>query len=122
MCLVSLGLFVHGAVAHVLHAQGAGNDQHFFKRTTVFGLQNHAAHAWVQRQFGQGAANGRQFVVIIDRAQLGQQLVTVRHGAALRRLDEGKVFNRSQMQRLHAQNHTGQRAAQNLGVGKTLAA
>ena len=108
MRLVGLGLLVHGAVAHVLHAQRAGNYQHLVERATVFGLQNHAAHARVQRQFGQGAAYRCQLVVVIDRAQLSQQLVAIRHRPALWRLDKRKVFNRAKVQRLHAQDHTGQ--------------
>ena len=120
MRLIGLRLPVHRPVAHVLHAQCAGNHQHFIQCAAVFGFQNHPAHARVQRQFGKCPAHGGQFVVVIDCAQFGQQLVAVGHCAALRWFDEGKVFNRAQVQRLHAQNDRGQRAAQNLGVGEAL--
>ena len=50
---VGLLLRLHRAVAHVLHAQGAGNHQHLVQRAAVARLQNHSAHARVQRQFGQ---------------------------------------------------------------------
>ena len=122
MRLVGLGLLVHRAVTHVLHAQRAGNHQHLIEGTSGLGFQNHAAHARVQRQLGQCVAHRGEFVVVIHRAQLGQQLVAVRHGATLRRFNEGKVFDRPQVQRLHAQNHGGQRTAQYFGVGKALAA
>ena len=121
MRLVGLGLFVHGAVAHVLHAERAGDDHDFVQGAAVFGFQNHAAHARVQRQFGQRAAYRREFVVVVHRAKFGQQLVAVGNGAALGRLNERKVFHRAQVQRFHAQDHRGQRAAQNLRVGKTRA-
>ena len=118
MRLVGLRLLVHGTVAHVLHAERAGDHQDLVERLPVLGLQDHAADARVQRQLGQRPADRCEFVVVIHRTQFGQQLVAVGNGAALRRLDEGKAFNRSQVQRLHAQNHRRQRAAQNLGVGK----
>ena len=60
----------------------------------------------------------REFVVVVHRAQLGEQLVAVDDGALLRRLDEGEVFHRAQAQRLHAQDHARQRAAQNFRVGE----
>ena len=40
----------------------------------------------------------------------------------MRRLDEGKALDIAQVQRLHPQDHAGQRAAQNLGVGERRAA
>ena len=95
MGLVGLGLLVHRPIAHVLNAQRAGNHQHFFKRTAVFCFQNHAANAWIQRQLGQRVAHWCELVVVVHRAQLGQQLVTIGHGAALRWLDKGEVFNRA---------------------------
>ena len=45
--LVGLGLHVHGTVAHVLHAQGRGDDQHLVERLAAARLQNHAAYARV---------------------------------------------------------------------------
>ena len=118
MLLVGLGLGVHGAVAHILHRHGTGNDQHFVQRLAVPGLQNHAAHAGVKRQAGQFFANGREFVVVVHRAQFGQQLVTIGDGAARGGFDERKVFNHAQVQRLHAQDHPGQRGAQNFRIGE----
>ena len=48
--LVGLLLRLHGAVAHVLHAQGTGNHQHLVERLAVARLDDHAAHARVERQ------------------------------------------------------------------------
>jgi hypothetical protein len=45
-------------------------------------------------------------------------LIAVRDRAARRRLDERKGFDRRQMQRLHAQNHGGQRRAQDFRIGE----
>ena len=58
MRLVGGLLRLHRAVAHVLHAQGAGNHQHLIQRATLAGFHNHAAHARVQRQFGEFSAHG----------------------------------------------------------------
>ena len=121
MGLVGLGLGFHGAVAHVLHAQGAGDHQDLVERVALAGLQNHAAHAGVQRQLGELAAHGRELVGLIDRAQLGEQLVTVGDGAFARRFNEGEVFHLPQVQALHAQDHARQGRAQDLWVGETRA-
>ena len=85
-------------------------------------LQNHATHTRVQRQAGQLFANGGQLVVVVHRAQLGQQLVAVGDGPLGRRFDEREVFHHAQVQRLHAQDHARQRRTQNFRVGKARAA
>ena len=116
--LVGLLLQFQRAVAHVLHAQGAGNHHHFFQCAARAGLQNHAAHARVQRQFGQFVACGGDLIGIIHRTQFIQQLVTIGDGAALGALQKREVFDLPQVQRFHPQNNAGQRAAQNLRIGK----
>ena len=80
--LVGLLLRLHRAVAHVLHAQGAGDHQHFVQRTPAARLQNHAAYTRVQRQSGQFLAHRREFVGIVHRTELIEQLVAVGNGAA----------------------------------------
>ena len=64
-------------------------------------------------------ADLRQLVGVVHRAQFGQQLVTVGDGATRRRFDERKILDHAQVQRLHAQDHPGQRRTQDFGVGKT---
>jgi hypothetical protein len=63
-------------------------------------------------------ADAGELVGVVHRAQFGQQLVAVGDGAALRRLQEREVLHRAQVQRLHAQDHARQRAAQDFGVGE----
>ena len=118
MRLVGLGLHVHGAVAHVLHAQSGCNHQHFVQRLARAGLQNHAAHTRVEWQLGQLASGGGQLVRIVHRAQFVQQLVTVGNGAAGWALQKRKVVNHTQVQRLHAQDDACQGAAQDFRVGE----
>jgi hypothetical protein len=119
---VGLLLLVDGPVAHVLHAQRRRDHQHLGQRLTVLGFQDHAAHARVQRQAGQVHAQPGDLVVVIDRAQLVEQLVTVGNGLAQRRLDEGEIVHQPQVQRLHAQDHASQRGAQDFRIGEARAA
>ena len=118
MLLVGLGLGLHRPIAHVLHRQGRGHHQHLAKRAATARLQDHAAHPRIQRQAGQFAADVGQLVGLVHRPQLAQKLVAVGDGAPLGRLQEGELLHRPQAQRLHAQDHAGQRGAQDLGVGK----
>ena len=116
--LIGLGLQLHGPVAHILHTEGRGDHQHLVERLARTCLQNHAAHARVQRQPGQLLPSGGEFIGIVHRTQLGEQLIAVGNGAARGALQKRKVLHHAQAQRLHAQNHAGERAAQNLRVGK----
>ena len=122
MRLVGLSLHVHGAVAHVLHAERRGNDQHLVQRLAAARFQDHAAYTRVQRQARQLDAQRRELVVVVDCAELVEQLVAIGNGAPGRPLDEGKVFHHAQAQRLHSQNHAGQRGSQDFRVGKPVAA
>src|SRR5690606_37398609 len=45
-------------------------------------------------------------------------MIAVGNGASWRWIDKGKGFNIVQLERLHAQDHRGQRRAQYLGIGK----
>ncbi len=121
MRLVRLGLHVHGAVAHVLHAERRGDHQHFVQSIAAACFQNHAAYARIQRQSGQFLAQGREFVGLVHRAQLGQQLITVGNCPAGWPFQKREVFHRAQAQRLHPQNHPRQRRAQDFRVGKAVA-
>ena len=122
MLLVGGLLRFQRPVAHVLHAQGAGDDQHLVQRLAAARLQDHAAHARVQRQLGEFPADGGQLVGLVDRAQLAQQRVAIGNRLARRRLDEGKVLHQTEAERLHPQDHPGERGAQDLRVGEARAA
>ena len=118
MRLVGLLLRFHGPVAHVLHAERAGNHQHLFKRLAVARLQDHATHPRVERQARQLHAHGREFVGLVHRAQFGQQLVAVGNRAARGGFDERELHHVAQVQRLHAQDHARERAAQDFRISK----
>ena len=106
--LIRLLLGLHRAVAHILHAQSRSNHQHFVERTAAARFQNHAAHARVQRQFGEFLAHRRQLVGRIHGAKFGQQLIAVSNRATRGSFDKRELFDHAQVQRLHAQDHAGQ--------------
>ena len=118
---IGRGLGIHRPVAHVLHAERTGDYQHLVQGLAATRFEDHATHARVQRQARQFGADGRQLVRIVDGAQFRQQLVAIRDGARLRSLDEREVLHHAQPQRFHAQDHAGQRTAQDLGVGEAWA-
>ena len=78
---VGLLLGLHRAVAHVLHAQRRGDHQHLVERFAASGLQNHAAHARVEWQLGQLLPHGGEFIGVINRTELVEQLVAIGNGA-----------------------------------------
>ena len=59
-----------------------GDDQHLAQRAALARLEDHAADARVERQPRQLAADRRQLVGVVDRAQLVEQLVAVGDRAA----------------------------------------
>ena len=109
MRLIGLGLHLHRAITHVLHTQRRRNHQHLVQRATLACLDDHAAHARVQRQLRQLLAHASQLVGIVHRAEFIEQLVAIGNRAAGGALQEREVFNDAQVQRLHAQDHTCKR-------------
>ena len=70
MCLVGRLLLLERPVAHVLHAQRAGDDEHFAQRLALARGQDHAADARVERQLRELPADRRQCVLVVGRAEL----------------------------------------------------
>jgi len=91
-------LRLHRPIARVLHRQGGRDDQHLGQADIFQRSQDHAPDARIERQLGQFVAQRRQRIVVIDRTQFLQQLVTVGNRASRRRLDERKGFDIGQMQ------------------------
>jgi len=97
------------AFARVLHRQRGGDDQHLLQTAILPRGENHAADLRVERKRGQLMADRRQFLAgLVDRAQLGQQLIAVGDHARQRRLEEGEGIDIAEVQRLHAQDDAGQ--------------
>ena len=105
-------------VAHILDAERTRDHQHLGEGLAVARFENHPADPWIERQLGEFAADRRQRVGVVDRAQFGQQLVAVGDRPARRGVEERKVLDRSEPECLHAQDHAGQRRAQDLRIGE----
>ena len=75
-------LLLDGAVAHILQAEGAGDDQHLGQGLTVARFEDHAADTRVERQARQLAADGRELIGLVDRAEFREQLVAIGNGTS----------------------------------------
>ncbi len=105
-------------IAHVLHAERARDHQHLGERFAVARFENHPADPRIERQLRELAADRRQRIGVVDRAELGQQLVAIGDRPARRRIEEREVLDRAEAERLHPQDHAGQRRAQDLRIGE----
>ena len=108
---------VGGAFARILDAQERDQDHHLAGHAETFGLDQHARQGDVDRQVRDGAADRGDAVVLVDRSDLDQAPVAIADRALVRRFDERKVGDFAELQAQHAQDHPGQRGAQDLGVG-----
>ncbi len=128
MGLVGGLLAVCRALAHILHRQRAGHDQHLGQTALLRGFEQHAAQARVDRQPRQLASQRGQLGLAVDRRELLQQVgvddrahrlvKAVADGLAIRRLDEGEILNVAQAQMQHLQDHRGEVGAQDFRIGK----
>ena len=84
----------------------------------ALGSENHAAHAWVQRQLGQLQTGFSNLATCIYRAQLLQQQVAIGNQPGTWRFNEREFSYITQTQSRHAQNYRSQRAAQDFRLGK----
>ena len=98
MGLISLRLLGQRPIPHILHTQGRGHDKHLGQGLTLTRLKHHATHARVQRPVRQFAPHRSEFVVFIHRAQLCQELVTIRNGFGTRGFHEGETLHLTQVQ------------------------
>jgi len=97
-------------VARILHRQRGRNDQHLLQAAVLPRGEDHATDLRVERQLRHLVADGRQLLAaLVDGAQFRKQLVAIGDHARQRRFEEGEVLDVAQMQRLHAQDHAGQR-------------
>ena len=110
-------------LARILHRQRSSDHQQLGERAAVARGEDHAADARVERQLRELDADRRELALIVirDGAEFGKQRITVADQPRARHVDEGEVLHRAQLQGLHAQDHAGERGAQDLGVGVRLA-
>ena len=119
--VVGLFLLIHRPFARVLDAQRRRNDEHFPQRLFVPRLQDHPPHRRIHRQAGQFTADLGQPAGLINRPELVQQRVAGPDAFRRRRVQEGKLLDVAQPERLHAQNDVRQVAALDLRLGEARA-
>ncbi len=116
--LIGLLLAIGRTLAHVLHRERAGDDQHLGQAALLRRFQHHAAQPRVDGQARQLPAERRQLVLAVDRRKLLQQVEAVADGLAVRRLDEGEILYVAQAQVQHLQDHRRKVGAQDFRVGE----
>ena len=116
MGLIGLGLLRQGAIAHVLHTQSGGDDQHLIQRASLASFQNHSPHSRIQGQFGELLAQTRELIELIHGAEFIEELIPIGDGFGLGGLKESKALHVCESQRLHAQNHARKRASENFRI------
>ena len=118
MGLVGRVALVRRPVARVLDRQSAREHQHLRHAVVVARGDDHPCDARIERQASELITDRRQRVRIVERAELVEQLVAVRDRARLRRLDERKVLDLAERERLHPEDHRRERRTQDLGFGE----
>ena len=83
-------------LARILNCQRTGDNEDFPKAVFLARGQNHAANAWIERQFGELAANFCKLMPRIHRAQFAQQLVAIGNQARAWRFKEWKFADIAQ--------------------------
>ena len=115
--LVGLCLRLVRALAGVLDAQAAGDDQHLRQAVPRLGRKHHASDAGIGRQARQPPAEPGERTAGLDRPQLLEELVTGLDLARIRRLQEREVLRRTEMQGSELQDQGREAHAQDLGIG-----
>ena len=105
---IGRALLLLRSFARVLHGQSGGNDQHLVQAAAIAGSDDHARDARVERQLGQALTDGRQYIVVVERIQLLQQLVAIGDRPRRRRFEEGEFLNVAELQAFHAQDDASQ--------------
>ena len=127
MGLVGQGRLLQGPLAHVLNAQGGGNDHDLVQAAFLPGLDEHARKTRIDGHARHGAAVFGQPVCrgvfpsgarTHDGPQFHQQVKPVADAFLRRPVDEGKIGNVPELEGDHAQDHLGQVGAQDFRLGE----
>ena len=118
VALVRRRRLVERTLARVLHRERAGDHAHLREAALLARRDQHAADARVERQARELASHLRQLVGVVHGAELGQQGVAIGDGARARRIEEWEVGDFAEPQALRAQDHRGERGAQQFRVGE----
>ena len=121
MGLVGLGLEVEGAFAHILDGHGGNDDHDIIEASVGIGLNEHACHARVEGDAGEIPADGGErglVLLVVEGAELVEERETIADGLVLGRLDEGELFDITELERNHLEDDTREVGAQDFWVGE----
>jgi len=85
------------------------------------GFDDHPADARIGWQAGELAADWRKLAVVVNRAELEERFVAVANGFGLRRIEERKLIDRSQIEGEELQDDRGEVRPLDFGRGEPLA-
>src|SRR6185369_17269062 len=77
-----------------------------------------ATDARIERQASELTSDRGELVGVIHCAQLGEQRVAIGDSTRNRRIEEGKIRDLAELEALRAQDHRGERRAQELRIGE----
>ena len=110
------------ALARILDAEEGHDGEQFAQAVQLLAFHQHARQLHVDRQPRQRAADRGELARVVDRGNLGEPAEAVGDHARVGRFQERKLVDLAQLQRQHAQDHVGQRRAQQFRIGERGAA
>jgi hypothetical protein len=117
MDLVCHLLLIHRPLPRILDAERRGDDQHLGQAVLIHRSQQHARDTRVHGETGKLLPELGQVAGAVQGRQLLKGPITVRDQPGVRRVDEGKIFDRSEPEQLHLQDDRGQVGALDLRLG-----
>ena len=106
-------------LARVPGAQGGRDHQDLGNAVELSGGQDHPADPRIDGQAGDPASDPGHPVLGVERPELAEQAVAVRHEAAVRGVDEREFVDPSEPARGHAQDHGREVRPPDLGRGES---
>ena len=106
------------AFARVAHRERGGDDEHLLEAAFVPRRDQHPADPRVEREPGELAADVGQGIGVVHGAQFREQRVAVGDRARKRRIEEREFLHLAEVEAQRAQDHGGERGAQQLGIGE----
>ena len=118
VCTVGRFLLVERSFARILHREPGADDEEFRKASEFASGQQHASELRVDGETREFAADLREFTFGGERTEFLQNRDPVRDRARRRRLEEGKLADVAELERLGAQNDRGKIRAEDFRIRK----
>ena len=109
---------VGGTLAHVLHRECGGDDEHLTHTSEATRFEDHPAEPRVDRKPGQPTSRPGQSLVRGDRRQLLEECVAVADGRRVGRLEKRETSDVAEADRGHLEDHRGKARSEYLRLGE----